>query len=113
MKVIFFFLISLSTFGISQYESKYHTCNELNRFLNDDGSIRIRYQLFFKTTRTHYASRDNCSACFKAVPATLKASDKFCRVGYVCSKRSQEWIDRQNRRSRDGRRGRLDCRRRD
>jgi hypothetical protein len=115
MKFISFFLLLLlsSTITATEYQAKYHSCSELNRFLSDDGVISIRYQTLFKPRRTHYASSNSCSACFRSSPATLKASDKWCRVGFVCAKRSQDWIERENRRRRDRGQRRLDCRRRD
>lgn len=106
--VVFF---SFYAQGYSEYYTKYHTCNELRRYVQDEGTIVLNYQLFFGGKGFHHSSRKNCSPCFRPLPGNVKASDKFCtKVGYKCIKLSSEQIKKENRRRRDRGERRLDCR---
>lgn len=103
-------LISANALGYNDYHTTYHNCSVLNRFIEEEGTVILNYQLFFGGSGYHHRSRKSCSPCFRGVAANVKASDKFCRVGTKCVKLSREKIKKINRRRRERGQRRLNCR---
>lgn len=90
MKILLTMLASLmlaSTAGAyNTYDVRDHSCTELKSILQAEGAIQLVYQSFFGGTGFHFADRDDCGRCYRAISANVKSNTGWCHVGVKCQK---------------------------
>lgn len=78
-------IIGSSAFAadIQTMVAKDETCATIQSTLKQDGALNLIYG-FGDWARTHYASAYDCGPGMVPHGSRVRASDKWCKAGYVC-----------------------------